>query len=229
MTELERIKIAVTALIELGVGKNQEDIGKKMGYTNKSSFSQVLNGKVPLPTNFIDKLCNLDKRLVKMWLVNEVGNVLRSKDESKQVYIKNINTDDSIIKNSIVLIPTEAFAGFGGGAVSIKERDIKDRYVIPEFVDADFMIRIKGSSMYPKYNSGDVVACKMITNSKFIQWNKVHVISTAEQGDLIKRIRKVENKEYLLAISDNESYDPFKIPKDEIINIALVTGVIRLE
>ena len=35
-----------------------------------------------------------------------------------------------------------------------------DRYVVPMFKEAEFLITVKGSSMIPKYNSGDIVACK---------------------------------------------------------------------
>ncbi len=75
MTEVDRVKLAVKTLISLGVAKNQEEIGKLMGYSNKSSFSQVLNGIVPLPDKFIDKLCRLDKRLRRDWIVNEFGHI----------------------------------------------------------------------------------------------------------------------------------------------------------
>lgn len=92
MNEIERIKLSVKTLISLGVAKNQEELGKLMGYSNKSSFSQVVNGVVPLPDKFIDKLCNLDSRLRKSWVVNEIGDILISKKESKQVYI-NENID----------------------------------------------------------------------------------------------------------------------------------------
>ena len=83
--------------------------------------------------------------------------------------------------------------------------------------------------MSPKYNSGDIVVCAIIRGSKFIQWNKAHVIATKEQGVLIKRIRKSTDDNTILAISDNESYEPFEIPKNEIIGIAIIVGVIRLE
>jgi hypothetical protein len=86
MTEIDRLKLAVKTLISLGVAKNQEEIGKLMGYTNKSSFSQVLNGLVPVPDKFIDKLCKLDKRLRRAWIANEIGHILIKKEDSKQVY-----------------------------------------------------------------------------------------------------------------------------------------------
>ena len=133
-------------------------------------------------------------------------------------------------KVGVPLIPTEAFAGMGGDNPPIAEGDIIERYLIPDFVNIDFMIRVKGDSMIPQYNSGDIVACRMTTESNFMQWNRVHVISTRDQGVMIKRVKSCkEDPESLLVISDNREYDPFKLPKEQILNIALVVGSIRLE
>lgn len=153
------------------------------------------------------------------WLITGKGEMINS------------NKDTIAVRSNkgIPLIPTEAVAGLSAGDVSIKDADIQENYHIPDFVGVDFMIPVKGSSMYPKYNSGDVVACRMISESAFIQWNKVHIIATKEQGVLIKRLKKSENDNCLIAISDNPNYDPFEIPKDQILNLALVIGVIRLE
>lgn len=236
MTELERIKIAVKSLISLGVGKNQESIGRLMGYTNKSSFSQVLNGKVPLPSDFIDKLCKLDRRLVKMWIKNEQGNVLRSKEQSKQVYNSSgINTPnlekplEPNLNKGTPLIPLDAMAGFGTGSMQVMSYDTK-HYIVPEFdeLKVDFMIRVKGSSMYPKYNSGDIVACKKLPLDTFFQWNQVYVLDTS-QGAMIKRIHESEKEGFLLLVSDNEKYKPFDIPIEDIYSLSIVIGVIRLE
>ena len=132
-------------------------------------------------------------------------------------------------QNAIPLVSSDAIAGFGNMEFAIQEQDIQSFYSVPDFVNIDYMIRVNGSSMYPKYNSGDVVACRIIRESQFIQWNKVHVLATKEQGILIKRLKKGGTPECLLAISDNKDYDPFEIPTDEITGMALVIGVIRLE
>ncbi len=129
----------------------------------------------------------------------------------------------------IPLVTPEALGGFGNMEFAIREQDIQSLYEIPDFINTDFMIRVKGSSMYPKYNSGDVVACRIIKESTFIQWNKVHVVATTEQGILIKRLKKSKMKECFLAVSDNKDYEPFDIPQSEITGIALVVGVVRLE
>jgi len=62
-----------------------------------------------------------------------------------------------------------------------------------------------------------------------IQWNKVHVIATREQGILIKRVLPAEDEGKLRLVSDNKDYPPFDVPRSEICGLALVAGVIRLE
>jgi repressor LexA len=150
----------------------------------------------------------------------------------KEPMLKNQNKPiahlASIPGKGIPLVSQEAAAGFGNVSFTITEQDIKDWYVIPDFNGIDFMVRVKGSSMYPKYNSGDIIACRKLNDRNFIQWNKCHVIATREQGLLVKRLKK-GSADRILAVSDNKEYDPFEIPVEEITGLALIIGVIRLE
>jgi repressor LexA len=156
------------------------------------------------------------------WLLTGKGKMLR------QQLMEGKASQTNMIYG-IPLVTLEVAAGFGNLDFAITEQDIEANYVVPDFNDIDFMIRVKGNSMYPKYSSGDVIACRKLTGSKFIQWNKCHVIATREQGLLVKRLKKGSKENFLLAISDNKEYDPFEIPIDEVTGIALVIGVIRLE
>lgn len=128
----------------------------------------------------------------------------------------------------IPLLPLSAMAGALTSEATVLDYEC-ERYVVPAFKGADFLIPVKGSSMYPKYSSGDIVACKRVPMSGlFFQWNKVYVIDTT-QGPLIKRIKPGSNNDSVLIVSDNEKYDPFELPVSEIHAVALVIGVIRLE
>lgn len=131
----------------------------------------------------------------------------------------------------IPFVGEAAVAGFGSADFAIKERDVKDYYVIPKFKDSniDFMIEIHGESMYPTFKSGDVVACTIIRESTFIQWNRVHLIATAEQGILIKRLKKGITGTTIMLVSDNPDYDPFEVELTSVRGIALVQGLVRLE
>lgn len=135
------------------------------------------------------------------------------------------------LKDGIPLIPVEAMAGMTNGDVQVTENDILKRYIVPEFTElgVNFIIQAKGSSMRPKYNSGDLLACKKIKDLSFFQWGKVYVLDT-DQGALVKRLHPSENETLVECRSDNKDmYPPFQIPKASIRSIAIVVGVIRLE
>lgn len=103
-----------------------------------------------------------------------------------------------------------------------------EHYVIPMFKGAEFLIPVKGDSMQPKYYSGDIVACKRLPLNTFFQWNRTYVIDS-EQGVLIKRVRKGEDDNHIILVSDNPEYDPFTLEKSGIYSLALVIGVVRAE
>jgi phage repressor protein C with HTH and peptisase S24 domain len=131
------------------------------------------------------------------------------------------------IENGIPLIPISAMAGFGEGEQQAMEYEC-ERYIVPAFKDAEFLIQVKGSSMYPKYSSGDIVACKKLPIDTFFQWNKVYVLDTV-QGALIKRVKQGSDVQHILIVSENERYEPFVLSLSEVHSVAIVIGVIRLE
>lgn len=154
------------------------------------------------------------------WLITGRGEMLKRNNESDKLKL-------SSSKTGIPLIPMVAMAGFGSSA--FEDVHIEHFYDVPEFKQADFLMRIKGNSMYPKYSSGDIVACVMIKETLFFQWNKIYAIYTQSQGVLVKRVKKSTIANHILLISDNTQYDPFDVPVSDILKIAIVVGVIRIE
>jgi hypothetical protein len=47
MTETQRVKKVINWLVFMEYAENERELAEKLGYT-KSSFSQIVNGKVPL-------------------------------------------------------------------------------------------------------------------------------------------------------------------------------------
>ena len=195
-----------------------EDLG--MSYANFKGVQK----KSALGSDKIDKILSKYPDLNLEWLFSGKGEMLKTENTKTET-----NKEESV--KGIPLVNATAIGGYGNNVFSFEERDVKDYYVIPKFKhkQVDFMIEVEGSSMYPKYNSGDVVACRIIKERNFIQWNKTHVIATREQGIIIKRIKPSDTPNSLLMVSDNESYDPFNVPEEEIEGLAIVVGVIRLE
>lgn len=131
------------------------------------------------------------------------------------------------LPHTLPLIPYEAFAG--PGLPAFEDERIEDFYTVSEFKNSDFLIRVKGDSMTPKFNGGDLVACKKVTEAYFFQWGRVYVIYTNSQGIMIKRVQPSEDDAYIKCVSDNPKYAPFDVPKSDILQVALVNGAITLD
>lgn len=131
-------------------------------------------------------------------------------------------------KKIIPLIHSSEMAGYRLKDSQMLEYD-SPHYIIPDFEDADFLVEVKGSSMQPKYNNGDILACKQLDALSFIQWGRVYVLCTS-QGAIVKRLYETPNSEIIQCYSDNvEHYKPFELHKSEIRAASIVVGVIRLE
>ena len=128
----------------------------------------------------------------------------------------------------IPLIPVDAMAGYFAGERTVMLHDC-EHFVVPSFHNADFLITVRGDSMMPRYNSGDLVACKMLGLSDlFFQWGKVYVIDT-DQGALIKKVEQGNSTDTIKLVSENPAYSPFELPRACVYHIAIVLGLIRSE
>lgn len=221
MVRLDSINTRIKLLIsELNLNPNSFSI--RIGI-QPQTLHHIISGRLTKPGfEIIQKILSTFVDINPDWLIHGNGSVFR-KNTTKELTLPLNST------KQIPLVRIEAFGGIGNHEFAIEQKDIQALYVVPDFTNIDFMIRVKGSSMYPKYNSGDVVACRVLKEKSFIQWNKVHVVATKEQGILIKRIKKATNDTSIIAVSDNKDYDPFEIPWSQVDGIAIVVGVIRLE
>lgn len=106
--------------------------------------------------------------------------------------------------------------------------------------DSQAAIRIYGNSMLPNYPPGCVVGLAKISNS-FIEPGEVYVIETRDRRILKRLFYKDDaaDADKLLCYSDNVmkfeggsrdgklAYPPFEVPKKEVINLFVVTGVVK--
>lgn len=126
----------------------------------------------------------------------------------------------------IPLLPFSAVAGYmtdNNGADAFRG----DTVAFTDFTDrgADCAIRVDGDSMLPKYNSGDILAIKILKDPTFFQWGKVYVLSTT-QGCIVKRLfPDKDNPDHIICRSENgERYPDYSIRKLDILAVAIVVG-----
>ena len=86
--------------------ENERELSEKLGYT-KSSFSQIINGRVPLSDKFVKKLCAIDENINEVWITEGVGSMLKQPAEGE----------------AIVTVPAKVWEVIQAQAESLKSRD----------------------------------------------------------------------------------------------------------
>lgn len=221
---------AYEALFRDNKVSDKRDFAAKLGIS-ASMVTEISKGRSSVGTSAIQNIVlqfNIDAK----WLLTGEGSMLQTAEyKSEPTEKRSVETAHHVPEGSgegIPLLPISAMAGAFTGDVSVMEYEC-ERYVIPAFKGADFMIRVTGDSMFPTYRSGDLVACQRVPLSDlFFQWNKVYVLDTI-QGPLIKRIKRGSDQEHILIVSDNPDYEPYEFTRSQFHGVALVRGVVRIE
>lgn len=211
---------------QMGINDNQMTVnaGLSVGLIGKAKES-----KKGMNALNIEKILLAYTDLNPDWLLTGRGEMLKSPDapadERPAEPARHVPASSP---EGIPLIPLSAMAGALTDERTVMEYEC-ERYVIPAFKGADFLIPVKGDSMQPTYYSGDLVACQRVPlHGLFFQWNKTYVLDT-DQGPLIKRVRPGHDKDHVLIVSDNAAYDSFELSLSQFHGVALVRGLVRLE
>ena len=195
-------KLVVERLQEALGAKNYTDLARKLGLGSGTAVQNwIKRGSLDL-----NRILEAEPGIDLNWLF--------------------FGTDRENRAGGIPLIPTEAVAGYGTPAYL--DDQIESYYAVAEFKQADFLIRVKGDSMTPKYKAGDIVACRRIEVVNFWQWHNIYVIATQNQGVLIKRVEQGPEGS-ISCHSENAAYRPFLVPMNEIVSVAQVLGAITIE
>ena len=106
MTETQRVKKVINWLVFMEYAENERELAEKLGYT-KSSFSQIVNGKVPLSERFVQKLASVDRNINEVWIMTGEGDMLNSVEAG----------------TSVVTIPANVWEVIQTQAESLKSKD----------------------------------------------------------------------------------------------------------
>ncbi len=85
----DQLKKVVQWLILQGRVESQRDLAAQLGY-QESSFSQIVNGHVPLSNKFLGRLCMLEPRINRQWVLQGEGDMLND----DHVQIEALPVDD---------------------------------------------------------------------------------------------------------------------------------------
>lgn len=241
MTKIERLKKLCKWLIYIGYADNDAELATKLGYT-KSSFSQIINEKVPLSDKFIDKICAVDENINKVWINTESGVMLKSEMKTQSPNLLQVSETasvynhkrDSVLEGQrIPLYNIEATAGIVTLFNDTKQTKPVDYIQIPNLPKCDGAVYITGDSMYPLLKSGDIIMYKQINNIlDGIFWGEMYLISIDQDGDemvTVKYIQKSERgEEWIKLVSQNKHHDDREVSLSKVRALALIKASIRI-
>lgn len=184
-----------------------------------TKFSEILNKRMNAGTDIISILCDR-YNVSPSWLLNGRGDMITDCFKTSAAVPVQAG-------HGIPLIPTYGMCGYGTPAFD--DLPVEGYYSVPEFSGAEFLLRLLGDSMQPRFFAGDVVACRMVREILFFQWNKIYAIYSVSQGLLVKHVKPSDTDGSVRLVSENPDYSPFDIPLSDIRALALVIGVIHLE
>lgn len=215
---------------------------------SRGVLSKAIKNGTDISSKWVGLICENFPKYSPQWILTGQGEMLQASNDAANLQHGMIEaathgtTDSPIgtfandsyireIPGAIPLVAETAVGGMFNEFFAIKDKDVRGYYVIPKFrhIAVDFMIEVTGDSMVPRFCPGDIIACAILHNSKFLQWNKPHLLSTEEQGLIVKRLMPGDTPDCLQAVSDNNDYPPFYIPKEEIKGIARIVGSIHAE
>src|SRR5690606_7486653 len=95
--------------------------------------------------------------------------------------------------------------------------------------DCDAYTRVYGESMSPRYESGDIIGLKKITNFEIMRWGHAHVIVTDSYYDNLRSVKNIypcnDDSKYIIIDSENPQYKgENKILIEHIVALFLVRG-----
>jgi hypothetical protein len=225
MTEIQRIKKILNWLVFSEYASNEKEIAEKLGYT-KSSFSQIINGKVPLSDKFINKLLSANININKVWIVSGEGSMLNN-DAVLLNEAKSTPVEDFM---KVPLVPIRGKAGYltGFGDTEyieslatipvIVDRAYKGKYLCFE-VDGDSMDDGTREAICDK----DIVLGREIKRELWI--NKLHIadwdfIVVYNKGITIKRISEFNMATGIFKChSLNSLYEDVEYHLEEVIEL----------
>ena len=186
------------------------EVAEYLGVT-KSTITSLSNGTLKASQTVLDKL-----KAHPEWDTSMVPDVASAKRP----------TSPNCKVKLIGVLPQSAAAGYltENNGVDIVRANEFISFI--DFVErsADFAIRVDGDSMYPRYNSGEVLACRILQDRNLFDFGRVYVLNT-RNGCVVKKVLPSGgDPDKVLCHSENPLYPDYEISKSDILGVAVVVG-----
>ena len=222
VVENKRLKEVISFLKKERVIYNESDLAKQIDI-GKSFLSDIKAGRKIMSEQLVLKICGLEPRINKTWLLTGKGNMLDTSCNS----IEGSQFSSSSDLHLIPLLPVSAQGGsLNDFVVSIKESSCEK--IISPIKGADYAMSVFGESMASEYPSGSQILIKRIDEKAFIDWGRVYVLDTCN-GTVIKRLFPSDTAEKVLCKSINPEFPPFEVSLSDVYAVYRVLMCMALK
>lgn len=165
------------------------------------------------------------------WLLDGTGQPFKSDAEVATLTCQPLPTrDDEVV---IPVFSVEASANLNTLNLSESEPEIVGRIVVPNMPRCDGATYVRGDSMYPLLQSGDLIGFKIMpVTPESIFFGEIYLITLDVDGDrylTVKYIYQSERgSEYIRLVSANPSHQPKDIHLSAVKALAIVKFTVRL-
>lgn len=131
-------------------------------------------------------------------------------------------------RQNITFVPVKAAAGYLAGFNDDEFIDELNSFTLPMIGAGDYRaFEIAGDSMLPT-PSGSVIVCHKVEGWEDIKNNETHIVVTAREGIVYKRLMKSNrSKNKLTLVSDNPQYEPYPVNMDDVLEVWQTDAVIQ--
>lgn len=249
----QRITDVVSFLIFSKSALDKRDLAQKLGY-NVSSFSQIINGRVPVSDKFIERLLEFAPDINDQWLIKGEGEMLKvpatltvfaPTDEERREIGEGV--DMSVIPAEVVEeikaevveeIEKEIIVPIVPHEVALKA-DINIRKYIEDnaselehfdprsiTAEVDTAEHICTTSMSPTFLPGDRVFIKFLQEKSKITDGGIYYFDTSTRPTMIRLVKLLDDGRLLLK-AFNPRYGDIYLRREEITNIGKISGMYR--
>ena len=214
MTDSERIKEVLNFH-----NKSANAFSKHIGLKTSQILYDIINGRNQISKDLAEKITAKCLNISKGWLLTGSGSMLKYNSSSN-----GQKEERSLIEPRSIPYFPEINASAGLDFLTHNSDHYRIPYNIPN-IDVDAYINVFGDSMYPKFNSGEIIGIKRI-QIDMVHFGYAYVVEMIDGEAYLKYINKGKDPEHWILASENEKYQPVEFHLSKIVRVYLVKAVI---
>lgn len=217
MAETKRFRRAINWLISQGKFSSQKEIGEKMGITNRSYLSQLVNAATP-SVEIVNKFTEIAPEISVSWLLTGEGEMLNNSEKP--------DTQANVPTSDYRLVPLVNIDSVGG-LHSTNLIDNSEQYIIKmmpfsEAREGDVAILQTGNSMYPTIPAGSALLIREVADwREYFGYGNIYVLLLRDGRRITKEVRRYDSDpdNYVWCVSYNPDVADEELPKSMIRSV----------